>query len=68
MSSQPNVTDLKPYSMKELAEMYDVCGKTFKRWLVPFGKEVGERHGRYYNINQVKVIFEKLGLPGKVMH
>ena len=68
MSTQPNVTPLKPYSMKEMAMIYDVCGKTFKRWIHPFEDEIGKKYGRYYNINQVKVIFEKLGLPGNVHH
>jgi hypothetical protein len=35
-----------------------------KKWIAPFNKDIGEKVGRYYNANQVKIIFEKLGLPG----
>ena len=31
-----------------------------------FEKEIGEKQGRYYNIPQVKIIFEKLSLPSEV--
>ena len=34
------------------------------RWLKPFEEQIGERQGRYYNINQVKIIIGKLGMPG----
>ena len=55
---------LKAYSQGELAEIYEVDGRTFKRWLAPFVKDIGDRRGRYYTIWQVKKIFEKLCLPG----
>ena len=63
MSTENVITEIKPYSAKELAEIYDVCDKTFKKWIKPFSNDIGEKHGRYYNVNQVKVIFEKIGLP-----
>lgn len=54
---------IKPYTLKELAILYGVDSRTFKTWLVPFNKQLGEKIGRYYMIAQVKVIFEKLDLP-----
>jgi hypothetical protein len=57
---------LKAYSPGELAEMYEVDGRTFNRWIEPFKEEIGERRGRYYNIAQVKTIFKRLCLPGYV--
>jgi hypothetical protein len=33
-------------------------------WLQPFEKTIGKRQGRYYNLKQVRYIFDKLGLPG----
>ena len=55
---------LDRYSVKELSVFYDVCHRTMKKWIAPFSKDIGEKVGRYYNVNQVKIIFEKLGLPG----
>ena len=53
---------IKPYPFKELAILYGVDSRTFKTWLVPFNKQLGEKIGRYYMIAQVKVIFEKLDM------
>jgi len=54
---------LKPYKGSELALMYGVSHRTLKRWIAPFKKELGEKRGIYYNIPQVKMVFEKLGVP-----
>ena len=58
-----NNIEVKPYNLKDLASIYGVCDKTFKKCLVPFEGEIGEKQGRYFSITQVKIIFEKLGLP-----
>jgi hypothetical protein len=55
---------MRAYTALELSKFYKVCKKTFMRWLVPFESAIGERQGRYYNINQVKIIIEKIGMPG----
>lgn len=65
MSTQNLVREIKPYSTKELASIYDVCDKTMKKWIKPFMSEVGEKNGRYYSVAQVKIIFDKLGVPCK---
>ena len=54
---------LKAYSIKELAEIYDVSEKILKSWLKPFDKEIGRKVGRFYNPRQARVIFEKVGIP-----
>lgn len=59
-----SVREVKPYTLKEIASIYGVCDKTLKRWLKPFKEEIGERQGRFYNVTQVRVIFDKLGVPG----
>jgi transposase len=55
--------ELRPYSLKELSGMYNVSKNTFKKWLSEFSEDLGERKGYYYSVIQVKLIFEKLGLP-----
>ena len=58
---------LKAYTVKQLSELYGVSTKTFRRWLTPFSKEIGEKHGHFYNISQVKCIIIRLGIPGDVV-
>lgn len=62
------IDEIRPYSTKDLSGIYGVCDKTFKKWLKPFVALVGEKNGRYYTVAQVKVIFDKLGVPCKMKH
>ena len=66
MDVSNNKLELKPYSKKELAEIYGISVKCLNNWINKFKSEVGNICGRYYNVNQVKVIFAKLGLPGTI--
>lgn len=59
-----NTIKLKPYTVLELAKLYSVSDRTMKKWIKPFEKEVGKKIGYFYTIAQVKIIFEKLGMPG----
>ena len=58
---------LKPYSVKEIATVFSVSDRTIKKWIEPFEPEIGRKQGRYYTVLQVKMIFEKLGVPGKIL-
>lgn len=58
---------IQPYSSKRLAEFYGVHRNTFHRWLEPFKGEIGPKRGYYYTIAQVRIIVERLGLPGCVL-
>jgi hypothetical protein len=62
VSTGPKV-QLKAYSTKEVAEFYGICERTMKTWLIPYQNEIGPRMGRFYTPKQVKIIFEKLGIP-----
>lgn len=57
--------EIKPYSKQELADLYKVGVRSMTTWLKPFEKIIGKRHGRYYNLKQVRFIFDKLGVPGE---
>jgi len=59
----PGKPIIKPSSLAELSLRYSVSKKTFKRWLSPFHSEIGPRLGHFYSIHQVRVIYEKLGVP-----
>jgi hypothetical protein len=54
---------IRPYTLKELAGLYCVSKLTFKRWLKPFEKDIGDRNGYFYSIQQIKTILAKLGTP-----
>lgn len=55
---------LQAYTALELARLYKVHKSTFLRWVEPFKEDIGEKKGRFYTIAQVKIIIEKLGVPG----
>lgn len=57
---------LRPYSYKELIAIYGVSQRTFKSWLLPFWHELGEKNSRYFTVRQVRIIFDKIGLPGEI--
>lgn len=59
--------EFKPYSLKELAGLYEVKCPVFKTWLKPFRNEIGVKQGWYFNPKQVRLIFEKLGVPSRIV-
>jgi hypothetical protein len=61
--STTNETTVKTATGKELAAMYGVSTKTFRTWLMPHLKALGERKSRYYTARQIRIIFECLGEP-----
>jgi len=60
-----DVSEIRPYTPKEIAVLYGVSWKVMNTWLKPHRSAIGKREGLYYTALQVKIIFEKLGLPGK---
>lgn len=65
MSTTNYVIEIKAYSLTELSNLYGISNRIMKTWLAPFTDDIGKKNGRLYNTLQVKIIFEKLGLPGK---
>lgn len=63
MNKEIGTIEIKPYSKKELANLYKIGVRSMTTWLQPFKKGIGKRYGRYYNLKQVRCIFDKLGLP-----
>lgn len=54
---------LRPYTHKELAQLYNVCWLTFQRWIKMHEEEIGKKQGHFYSINQVLMIFKIFGMP-----
>ncbi len=61
-----NIIQVRPYTLKELSGLYGVTKPTIRKWIEPFKELIGERTGNYYNITQVRIIFEKLWYPATI--
>ncbi len=61
--STTNEITVRPYTTTKLAALYGVARKTFRMWLQPHASVIGEKQGKYFTVLQVKMIFEKLGIP-----
>ncbi len=57
------VFNLKPYTARQLADMYDVSLNTFKKWVQKHEAVVGPKQGHFYSVLQVEIIITKLGFP-----
>ncbi len=63
IEKQTKPVPVKPYSLKELAELYGMSVHTISKWLKPFQEMIGKRNGRFYTNLQVQKIFSFLGEP-----
>lgn len=59
--------DIRPYTKKELASLYELSPRAFYTLFRPHEEEIGKKTGRYYSIKQVELIFIKLGVPGSML-
>lgn len=57
---------IKPYRLIDLAQIFDVNYRTFKRWISNIEKEMGKADGKYYSIKQVEYMIAQFGLPRKL--
>jgi hypothetical protein len=65
MSIEKREIEIKPYNIKELAAIYEMNPRTFSVWLNKLKHHIGEKKGRYFDVNQVETIIKLLGIPGK---
>lgn len=54
---------IKMMTKQEVADLYEVSTKALTTQLKPFLADIGKKSGWHYNVNQVKTIIEKLGIP-----
>lgn len=66
MSISDNQLDIKPYTKKELAEIYGISPRSFCTWFKKIEPQIGKKVGKYFSVNQVRLIIDKLGLPGTI--
>jgi hypothetical protein len=63
MNEQEHTVPIRAYSQKELAALYGVSWMTFHAWLKPLRSEIGEKHGHFFTVKQVTIIFNEIGWP-----
>jgi len=63
-TSSGNKTEIRPYNITQLAALYGMERRAFKKWLAAHKRLVGKRIGHLYTIKQVNIIFDVLGMPG----
>lgn len=59
--------EIKPFTKKELANLYEITPHCFTTMLAPFADSVGKKSGRYYTVKQVEAIFMHLGFPNSYL-
>lgn len=57
---------IKPYRLKDLAEIYGVCNRTMKKWITNAAPQAQRNRSQFYPIPAVIMIVEALGLPQRV--
>jgi hypothetical protein len=65
MKPENGIAEIRPYSTKELAALYQVDEKTFRKWIKVYEIPV-EKKGYHYMIPAVIIIFERLGYPKRI--
>ncbi len=55
--------DLRPYTKKEIADLYGRSVTSLTTMLKPYNEDIGKKIGRYYTVTQVSIIFKKLNPP-----
>ena len=57
---------IKPYRLKDLAEIYGVCNRTMKKWITNAAPQAKRNRSQFYPIAAVANILEALGLPQRI--
>ncbi len=58
---------IKPYTIKELSVIYNMCSRTFRRNIAGIQSQLGERKGHFYSIKQVELIIAHMGRPYEIV-
>jgi len=56
---------IKPYRIKDLAEIYDVSPKTIRKWITNKAG-VEKKESQYFTVHDVAKIETAIGLPQKI--
>lgn len=54
---------VKPYQMRQLAEIYEVHPRTMRRWISKLAPNLTKEKRRYFTIDEVVTIVNAIGIP-----
>ena len=54
----------QPMTLSRLASLYGVSRPTMRKWIKPLLNKLGKIVGQLYNLRQVRLIINHLGVPG----
>lgn len=57
---------IRPYKFSELAKLYNVDTRTFKKWLAKIWHRLGEILGQFLSIEQVEIVVSHLKVPYQI--
>lgn len=58
---------VRPYMVQDLARIYNVSGKTIRRWINETVPESGKKTKKFFSLNQVQEIIKGLGNPSSII-
>jgi hypothetical protein len=54
-------TVVKPYTTKELAQLFNMSARTLRRNIAGIKAKIGKRKGYFFSVEQVQMIFDQMG-------
>ena len=58
--------ELRPYSKKELRELYGISVTTFRKWMESHGDFFGNKYRKLFTVKEIEFIFQTFGIPKNV--
>jgi hypothetical protein len=58
---------IKPYRIRDLAAIYNICTKTMKNWIAVSCPEIKRGKSQFYSVSQVITIVNAIGLPQTII-
>ncbi|MBI4929902.1 MAG: hypothetical protein HY841_04005 [Bacteroidetes bacterium] len=58
--------EIRPYTKKELCELYKISPATLRTWLLDYDTLFKNKWKKLFNVNEVEFIFQTFGIPKKI--
>lgn len=58
--------ELRPYSKKELRELYGISVTTFRKWIENHADFFGNKYRKLFTVKEIEFIFQTFGIPKNV--
>lgn len=57
---------IKEYTLQDLADVYEMSKYRMRCRIAKYKKQIGKREGYFYEIEQVRIIFQLIPLPSDI--